>query len=611
MARESAGAVVVTIDGDSSPLLAKYAQAEAQSRAAGQRIAAGLGQGLSSAAETVEQFGNSVNSGITVPMLAATPAVEATTAAVTGVGAAARHSVTEIQASSAALRTLEGGTQGSLRAAERFISIIPGVGAALQVAFPLIGLLAFGEILVRIIGKFTGLSEAEKDAEQENKRFSDSIAGLRSRLEELNLAEFADIYGRVAGEFNKASSIVTGAVGSDVRQIALLKASISDVQAHGLESQSVGQALKRGAIQELVPGGADINKSSAQAAQKAKLLELTQRLDEAEIKLAIDSKDGSNTARTALKDQAEEEKRAAEEAKRTAEEEARSAKEAANERMRAAREAAAEEKRQATEVTRVIREGHRIEAEDAKKSAEEAARSTLDGLRETARAFETEEAARLRLIQEGVSERNRSDQEKIKATGVSGQSTDEVAKLQLQGAYQLQIVHTRQQELQYAQDIGAADEKALSDKIATLQALHDYQAANLLVKEIDATDLEIEKAKAALLKQQIVDATKLAELRLSPLGKQISGIGERIPGQLGGALASGAVNGNIGRAVGGAAKNAGQEVISSVATAAIKQLIVKMGIQTAATTVLGAITGTHTAVVAANTVGTAVNTGAT
>ena len=77
--RESAGAVYVTIDADASPLLEKYQQAEAQSRAAGQRIASGLGQGLSSATGIVDQFGRAVSSGITAPMEAANPAVQQVT----------------------------------------------------------------------------------------------------------------------------------------------------------------------------------------------------------------------------------------------------------------------------------------------------------------------------------------------------------------------------------------------------------------------------------------------------------------------------------------------------------------------------------------------------
>ena len=72
--------------------------------------------------------------------------------------------------------------------------------------------------------------------------------------------------------------------------------------------------------------------------------------------------------------------------------------------------------------------------------------------------------------------------------------------------------HTRQQELEYARATAAADEKALSDKIANLEALKNYQTLNALYAEADKTDLEIHQAKAELLKQQVDDQTKLNDL---------------------------------------------------------------------------------------------------
>ena len=47
--------------------------------------------------------------------------------------------VSQMQASSAAIRVVEGNMTNNIRAAERFISTLPGVGAALQAAFPLVG----------------------------------------------------------------------------------------------------------------------------------------------------------------------------------------------------------------------------------------------------------------------------------------------------------------------------------------------------------------------------------------------------------------------------------------------------------------------------------------
>jgi len=52
--------------------------------------------------------------------------------------------VSSMQASSAALRALHGGFNNNIRAGERFLGMIPGVGKALQAAFPVIGAMALG-----------------------------------------------------------------------------------------------------------------------------------------------------------------------------------------------------------------------------------------------------------------------------------------------------------------------------------------------------------------------------------------------------------------------------------------------------------------------------------
>jgi hypothetical protein len=55
-----------------------------------------------------------------------------------------------MQASSAAIRVLEGGMTGNIRAAERFISLLPGVGKALQAAFPVVGGIALAGVFAKI-----------------------------------------------------------------------------------------------------------------------------------------------------------------------------------------------------------------------------------------------------------------------------------------------------------------------------------------------------------------------------------------------------------------------------------------------------------------------------
>lgn len=60
------------------------------------------------------------------------------------------HGVSNVQATSAALRTLEFNTTNNIRASEQFIANYLGLGPIIQKAFPLIGLFAFGELLAGI-----------------------------------------------------------------------------------------------------------------------------------------------------------------------------------------------------------------------------------------------------------------------------------------------------------------------------------------------------------------------------------------------------------------------------------------------------------------------------
>lgn len=567
--RETAGAVVVMIDGDASPLLAKYAQAESASRAAGTRIATALGSGFQSSTGLVDQFGRSVQTNAIAPLTAAAPVAERTAVAFQAVGRAAGGSVTQIQASSAALRTLEGGTQGSIRAAERFISIIPGVGAALQIAFPLIGLIAFAEIIARIAEKFAGLSDAEKQAEQSNKQFSDSIAELKTRLDSLNLEEFTQIYGKIAGAFEKASNVVTRDVSADVRNIALLKAQIADVQAHGAEAQSPGQAVKRAAIQELVPFGADINRSSGEAAQKQKLIELTQQLDAAEVKLAVDRKQGSVDALSAMKDLSDQDDKNAAEKARAAEEAARAAQEAAREQAAAQKQRMEEIARASKEFYSELNRQAREAAAEQKRAGEEMSRGLLEGLREGLPEAEAAMTDFFRDLDEQRKESQRTTQEGIKTSSERIQVSDETEKVQLQVAYASQLVHSRQQELAYAQAIAAIDIQSARDKVESLEALKSYQESQGLTAEAAKTELEIEKEKLALLKAQGEAAKQITAVKggVNPFGN-LAGDISNAPFQLAGALANGIVGGkkgeDIGQQIRSALKGIGKEMMGDV-----------------------------------------------
>jgi hypothetical protein len=64
---------------------------------------------------------------------------------------AGHGTVTQMQAASASIRLLEGDMTRNVRAVEKFITTIPGVGAALQAAFPIVGLVAFAGVVSKIV----------------------------------------------------------------------------------------------------------------------------------------------------------------------------------------------------------------------------------------------------------------------------------------------------------------------------------------------------------------------------------------------------------------------------------------------------------------------------
>ncbi len=72
--------------------------------------------------------------------------------------------VSNIQATSGALRVLEGNMNNNLRAAERFIASVLGLGPALQAVFPIVGGIAFagllGELADKVLKFYRGLRDA-------------------------------------------------------------------------------------------------------------------------------------------------------------------------------------------------------------------------------------------------------------------------------------------------------------------------------------------------------------------------------------------------------------------------------------------------------------------
>ena len=143
-------------------------QAESASRAAGANVAAGF----NTAANAADLTSASIADLITVireegaaaslasqRSIALLGDVRQLAGGVRQLGQTAHGSVTEIQATGGAIRVAFG--EQSIRAVERFLTMIPGIGVALQAAFPIIGAIALIDAITRAVGKFGQAKQAD------------------------------------------------------------------------------------------------------------------------------------------------------------------------------------------------------------------------------------------------------------------------------------------------------------------------------------------------------------------------------------------------------------------------------------------------------------------
>jgi hypothetical protein len=151
-----------------------------------------------------------------------------------GVGAAARGVVPEVAAASGALRTLEGAMP--IRAAERFLTSVLGLGPALQAVFPLVGAAAFGEILGQMANKLIDLYEkwdpvlrAQRESLEILQQSRDEMEGLVKHSERLRLDQYKRKHGRPAREQEEAKELNERANARD-QNITNLKAQMGPLE---------------------------------------------------------------------------------------------------------------------------------------------------------------------------------------------------------------------------------------------------------------------------------------------------------------------------------------------------------------------------------------------
>ena len=227
------------------------------------------------------------------------------------------------------------------------------------------------------------------------------------------------------------------------------------------------------------------------------------------------------------------------------------------------------------------------------------------------------------------------------ASGAS--QSNKVQQMSLEHAYAVETTHTLAQQVEYERQLGELQAKALDIKTREAQAeskaATDYAMVLQQSADILGTDEARGKAAEAINRAneaalKVTDAQAAAdEARERSLNKQlelirqqsilgqleghVASAGQGIPGGLGNAIAGGVMNSgkggmDVGKQITEAMRSVGRDLFGSVITAAIKQLIVTIGANTLAQTVLHFVFGTaaaaQTVSTAANTVATAANT---
>lgn len=145
------------------------------------------------------------------------------------------HAVSEIQATSGAIRLLEG--SGGIRAMERFTVTTLGLGPAMQAIFPVVGAIAFLEIIVRmgeegykLAQKWDLVHQAELRAEETSKVMGAEIQKIGEEINKLDAEALERAIGKPAATINEASNLINTKIAADRQMIAALQLDLQHSQ---------------------------------------------------------------------------------------------------------------------------------------------------------------------------------------------------------------------------------------------------------------------------------------------------------------------------------------------------------------------------------------------
>jgi hypothetical protein len=708
----SIGSVSVDIRGDYSRLQADFAAAQGLATKAGAGIAAGLTGGMAPAAAgaslILDKFGVAFRS-VAAGAEAATPPVLNLTGGIQRLiiaqallaqateasGAAMAHGVSQIQATSGALRVLEG--SGGLRAAERFLTMIPGLGAALQYAFPIIGAIALFDIIGRMIDKITGLKEAEDALKSSTQAADEAFAHFEETANRFTVEDITAKFGKARGIaaqglFDKAKlkedqealynvttqlailqkaqatpmriamGFAPGSLGSDFRKaeadrLKTLREDVRAAQGQILADQAAidktNEDQPRAAAQQAGALASERIANQKSAGDKASELLKTELLGKAKLEHDAETQRiaGLESGYDRTVQTGQEEIRYAKEKqtilngialgtlardvgtstapglisqKFSAASQGQSTEEVAKLRVKAQGELA---DAQAAYKKETVETQNEVGAATSKAglSIVEINQRVAQSLKDLARNFDDidksadETYKQISKAAEAAIQTTAKVMEiEAKGKGTTDALAIEKEKLLAERAFGLQIVVTGAQRVAYAQQVAALDDKERTAKLTGLAA--EYQIA-LAIDDEGKKKEEVARIEQEMAAESERDAnasiaaqTKILELIQKQaleykLKSAFNNALQQTPGAIGGTVARGVFDGKgIGKDIRDAMKGVGEQLMGAI----IKDLIVKMGEEIAAHTIIGVIMtwlgSTQAATAAAQVTATGLNT---
>lgn len=587
MADNVLGSVRIEISGDYSRLEVDFKSAEKAAQSAGSKIASSMTVSMQSSAAATDQFSAAIdrliaaqareNSALSLSIqrnAAMQNAARSTAGTIRQVGEESDRAEKKVKGFVGAIPMLG-------IAAERFVGMVPGLGNLLIKAFPVFGAIALADGLSRIatnVGEIAAswdpVLAAQKRSNEEAEKFSQSIAKVRKELQDIADIKFGDMFGPSALQGFQAANIGG--------QIADLRVKLAMAQAQASRTQGTG-AIAGAAERFLPPGLSDV---AGRFARGARIDAATQTQDVVLIQSQIRALEGM---------QAQFSRRSAKEQDKTNDDLEKKRKQAADKAVKAEQEGWEARYRIFEEALKQTQAARDRDLEDEKRYQE-------------AMAEQKQRWAKINIDEKF----SRLKQERIDAPLVDRLPSALTSKIDLNRAgiqttdQRERAIANDQELLMLAQSINVPlgtqlrmREQILQDQIALKE-----QQGQSVSQELQALDAI----------QAQMDRMRQKAAGIAPMLHDLRMIGGSIPGQLGGALAGGVVSGSPGKAIGqeirGALQGIGQQILGTVFQAAIQRLVVSLGINTLANTLLKFVFGgaaatqiANTAAVAANTVG--------